>query len=156
MPPCLTFDQPFCTADTSSVGYSNERYSTRCPICREWWLGPWQPSLDVGGGFDDNPLSTVVAPRLRVRTNEGVIVWDNMRDLDLNFADVLNTIEDAPDDYFLTGTVSLQALIELLQHLQEMHDLGNVDDAILNCVLDITQAVGQLWRKLDERMTSDS
>lgn len=68
----------------------------------------------------------------------------------------MSTIEDAPDDYRLTGMVSLQRLIELLQHIQAMHDLDNVDKEVLNCVLDIKQAVGQLWRTLDERVASNS
>lgn len=104
---------------------SSQSYSTRCPICREPWLGPWEPSTDDSFELDSDPLSEALARRLLQPTHTesdrgGIFTWDNALDTYTGFEDVFGDIqysEDGPSR--VTANVELRPLMEWLQDLQE-------------------------------------
>ncbi|OAK94482.1 hypothetical protein IQ06DRAFT_353479 [Phaeosphaeriaceae sp. SRC1lsM3a] len=128
------------------------------PICREPWLGPWQPSPDNSFELDSDPLSEALARRLLQPIHTeldrgGIFTWDNALDTYTGFEDVFGDIqypEDGPSR--VTANVDLCPLMEWLQDLQETYDLQLVEEQEANCVSEVVRAVIRLRRKLEERI----
>lgn len=130
---------------------SGQRYSTRCPTCREQWIG-WQASVEDHFEVDEDPLSRAITRHMRESLgsdeDEGELAVSGLSTVPLR----ARIIEHRPG-FSVTDRVNRS--IGLLERMQAIYRLQIVDADELACVFDVESAVERLWQRLDERNQGD-
>jgi hypothetical protein len=136
-----------------------ERYSMRCPICREQWLGFWQAEPEDAFELDADPLSRAIARAVRERqdrldniaeTHEpGEFYREGDPEPDAHSFTIPR--ETAAPPYGVSVVGRVYRSIGLLDCINSIHHRQSVDADELAAVRKVENAVERLWLMLNQR-----